>query len=296
MRGFKVAALFACVALLFIAGCATKWILKKDYESIQNELKEAESMGAKVCAPKEFATAEAHLDFFMDEWREYDYREARDHLLVALENVRKAKELSKNCIEKTPPDTDGDGILDPDDKCPNEPEDKDNWEDADGCPDPDNDGDKIADASDKCPNEPETYNGYQDEDGCPDTKPKKKYKRIVVTEKQIILKQMVHFETGKATITPDSYPILDEVADVLIENPNIRIRVEGHTDSRGSAEYNLRLSQARADAVKQYLVSKGIDPSRIEAIGYGESRPIDTNRTASGRARNRRVEIHIISR
>ncbi len=296
MRRLGTAALVATVALLFISGCATKWVLKKDYESIQNEINEAEAMGAKVCAPKELATAKAHMDFFMDEWREYDYREAREHLIVALNNARKAKELSRNCIEKTPPDTDGDGILDPDDKCPNEPEDKDNWEDADGCPDPDNDGDKIADAEDKCPNEPETYNNYQDEDGCPDTKPAKKYQRIVVTEKQIILKQMVHFETGKALIMPDSYPILDEVADVLIENPNIRIRVEGHTDSRGSMEFNMRLSEARAQSVKRYLVNKGIDPSRIETVGYGPTRPIDTNRTAAGRARNRRVEIHIISR
>jgi len=296
MKSFRVVALAALLAFLFISGCATKWVLKKDYESIQNEINEAEAMGAKVCAPKEFATAKAHMDFFMDEWREYDYREARDHLIVALNNARKAKELSKNCIEKTPPDTDGDGIYDDADKCPNEPEDKDGWEDEDGCPDLDNDGDEIADADDQCPNEPETYNKFQDEDGCPDTKPAKKYQRIVVTEKQIILKQMVHFETGKALIMPDSYAVLNEVADVLIENPNIRIRVEGHTDSRGSMELNMRLSNARADSVKQYLVSKGIDSSRIETVGYGPTKPIDTNRTASGRARNRRVEIHIISR
>lgn len=298
MKGLKIFLTIAILITLFFSGCAAKWILKKDSEAIQNELKEAESMGAKVCAPKEFATAEAHLDFFADEYNEYDYRAAREHLIVALDNVRKAKELSKNCIETTPPDADGDGILDPDDKCPNQPEDKDNFQDEDGCPDPDNDNDGIPDISDKCPNEPETLNGFEDEDGCPDVKPapKKEYTRITVTEKQIILKQMIHFETGKAVILPDSFAILDEVADVLIQNPNIRIRIEGHTDSTGSYDLNMRLSQSRADSVKQYLVSKGIDPFRMEAIGYGPSKPIDTNKTASGRARNRRVEIYITSR
>lgn len=288
MKGVKILVVLAILALFVASGCATKWILKKDSESIQNELKEAESMGAKMCAPKEYATAEAHLDFFTDEYNEYDYRAARDHLVVALDNVRKAKELSKNCIETTPPDADGDGILDPDDKCPDKPGPAEN----NGCPWPDTDGDGVTDNIDKCPNEP----GPVENNGCPIPKPTKTYQRITVTEKQIILKQMIHFETGKAVIMPDSFAILDEVADVLIQNPNIRIRVDGHTDSTGSYDLNMRLSQSRADSVKQYLVNKGIDSFRMETMGYGPSKPIDTNKTASGRAKNRRVEIHITSR
>ena len=290
MKGSKLLVLMALIALFVTSGCATKWILKKDYESIQNELKEAESMGAKKCAPKEFATAEAHLDFFTDEYNEYDYRTARDHLIVALDNTRKAKELSKNCIEATPPDTDGDGVPDYEDKCPTVPGPKEN----NGCPYPDTDNDGVPDNIDKCPNVP----GPIENNGCPIEKPapKKEYSRITVTEKQIILKQMVHFETGKSVIMPDSFAILDEVADVLIQNPNIRIRVDGHTDSQGSFDLNMKLSQSRADSVKQHLANKGIDSMRIETMGYGPSNPIDTNRTPSGRAKNRRVEIYIISR
>ncbi len=188
------------------------------------------------------------------------------------------------------PDNDKDGIPDKTDKCPLKPEDKDGYQDGDGCPDEDNDNDGIVDVKDKCPNEPEDYDGDADEDGCPD-----KYKLVVVTEERIELKQKVYFATNKSTILRKSYPLLNEVAQVLLDRPSIRVRIEGHTDSRGSARYNLKLSQARADSVKRYLVRQGVDPSRMEAVGYGEERPIEDNATREGRAANRRVEFHIIS-
>jgi outer membrane protein OmpA-like peptidoglycan-associated protein len=191
----------------------------------------------------------------------------------------------------TIPDTDGDGLLDPQDKCPHDAEDKDGFEDADGCPDLDNDKDGIPDTADKCPMDPETINGFEDEDGCPDQGPT----RVRVTREKIEILDKVYFETNKAIIKPISYSLLDQVALVIKAHPYIKkIRVEGHTDSVGNDAYNLKLSQARAESVQAYLINKGVDASRLEATGYGETKPVDTNNTAEGRANNRRVEFTIL--
>ncbi len=187
-------------------------------------------------------------------------------------------------------DLDGDGLIE-DDQCPEEPEDKDKFQDEDGCPDPDNDGDNFLDMNDACPNDPENINEYQDDDGCPDTAPTK----VKVTEKKIEILEKVFFDTNKATIKPVSFGVLDEVATVLNENLQItKIRVEGHTDSRGSDSYNLKLSQDRADSVRTYLVGKGVDPSRLLPVGFGETQPIQSNETSAGRDVNRRVEFVIL--
>ena len=187
------------------------------------------------------------------------------------------------------PDTDGDGILDPDDQCPTEPEDKDGWQDEDGCPDPDNDSDRILDVNDKCPNEPETVNGFEDGDGCPDKG------LVVVTKEKIEILQKVFFFTDKATIKKESYEVLNQVAAVLVGNPHLkRVRVEGHTDSQGKDKYNLDLSQRRSESVRAYLIAQGVAPDRLDAVGYGETVPIADNKTADGRAENRRVEFTIL--
>ena len=187
------------------------------------------------------------------------------------------------------PDTDGDGLLDPDDQCPQQPEDKDGFQDEDGCPDPDNDQDRILDVDDKCPNEPETVNGFEDGDGCPDKG------LVVVTKEKIQILQKVFFFTNKATIKKESYEVLNQVANVMIGNPNIkRVRVEGHTDSRGSDSYNKKLSDRRAKSVRQYLIERGVEPERLDGVGYGEEVPIADNATAEGRAENRRVEFTIM--
>nr|MBN1165362.1 OmpA family protein [Candidatus Krumholzibacteriota bacterium] len=156
------------------------------------------------------------------------------------------------------------------------------FQDEDGCPDLDNDLDGILDADDQCPNEPETFNGYMDEDGCPDERP---------LEEKFILRG-VTFESGSASLTPDSYAILDRVVKSLMAYPEVRIEIRGYTDSVGSWESNLRLSQRRADAVKQYLINSGIMADRILSRGYGEADPIAPNTTAAGRAENRRIEFH----
>ncbi len=198
------------------------------------------------------------------------------------------------------PDNDKDGVLDVADGavqpngfgvCLNNPEDKDGFEDEDGCPDPDNDKDTILDVADKCPLKPETVNGFEDEDGCPDTKEK----NVQITDTQIVILKKVFFAYDRDIIKPESFGILDEVVSVLSENLWInKIRVDGHTDHDGPDVYNLDLSTRRAAAVMRYLQGKGIDPARLSSAGFGESVPLASNRTAKGRADNRRVEFTIL--
>ncbi len=118
--------------------------------------------------------------------------------------------------------------------------------------------------------------------------------KVYIEKKKIVITETIRFETGKANILPASFSLLDEVASILATNPEIKVLVEGHTDSVGSDSYNLRLSQARADSVMQYLISGGISPDRLKALGYGEAKPIADNATKIGRAKNRRVEFTII--
>ena len=186
-------------------------------------------------------------------------------------------------------DDDGDGVDDVADACPNVAEDVDGFRDADGCPEPDNDEDGILDVDDLCPNEPEEVNGEKDEDGCPDSV------KAVVTDGAIVILDKVLFVSGKDHILKESHPVLEAVRETLADNPRIkRVRVEGHTDDRGSDSKNLSLSEMRARAVLRWLVTAGIDPERLEATGYGELRPIADNGTDEGRQRNRRVEFKIL--
>ena len=230
------------------------------------------------------------------------------------------------------PDSDGDGIPDDRDQCPNEPEDKDGFQDQDGCPDPDNDkdgildkddkcpdeaglpkyqgcpmpdrdGDGIPDDEDKCPDQPETFNGYQDEDGCPDGKPV-----VVVTETEVRIADQVFFDTNADTIQQKSFTLLDTVANVIIKTPKLtKIRVEGHTDDVGKADYNLDLSKRRAASVRKYLESKGVAADHLESEGYGMTAPVcqdmpellknaAKNKKAieACRAQNRRVGFKIL--
>jgi len=114
------------------------------------------------------------------------------------------------------------------------------------------------------------------------------------TSTRIVLRG-VNFDFDKSAIRTDSRPVLDEATDVLRGNPGVRISVEGHTDSRGTDEYNEKLSVRRAEAIFRYLVNHGVAPERMEVAGYGESRPVADNATESGRAQNRRVELHVVN-
>jgi len=123
--------------------------------------------------------------------------------------------------------------------------------------------------------------------------------KVVVTEEQIVTLEPIYFDFDKATIKPVSYPVLDQIVRVMTDRPAIEVRVEGHTDSKGTDAYNRRLSQRRAEAVVKYLVTKGVGPARLEAVGLGESRPLAANENPDGsdnpqgRAKNRRTEFHI---
>ncbi len=211
------------------------------------------------------------------------------------------------------PDSDNDGIIDPKDDCPNVK----GLPQFNGCPDTDMDG--IQDSKDKCP----LVAGLQEFNGCPDTdgdgipdnidlcplekgikenngcpKVEKAIEIIEITEEEEkILNEVfnnLEFETAKSTIKQESILSLEELAELLLAKPEYRIYIAGHTDNVGNKKSNQKLSKDRAEAVKNFLVSKGIDASRIETEGFGDQRPIDTNKTPEGRQKNRRVEFRII--
>ena len=181
------------------------------------------------------------------------------------------------------PDTDGDGFIDKVDACIEVPGVK-----PDGCPPKDTDGDMILDLEDDCVFEKEIYNGVDDDDGCPDDLPPE----LLIFKGEL---EGIEFEFGKATIRPDSTPVLDDVAAKLKKFPGLRVLIVGHTDNVGDAETNLQLSKRRAEAVKQYLVDKEVDASRIETDGKGDTDPVATNDTEEGRAKNRRIVFDIIA-
>ncbi|MCB9760676.1 MAG: OmpA family protein [Alphaproteobacteria bacterium] len=207
------------------------------------------------------------------------------------------------------PDNDQDGLLDADDRCPVKPGPK----ETQGCPDNDSDG--VANLDDECPDEPGPVNtkGCPDRDSdrvpdkrdqCPDEPidPRADPRRsngcptkVVVTKEKIEILEKVYFDVNKATIKPVSYGILDDVAQVLLDNPDItKIEVAGHTDSDGNDDSNLRLSQSRVESVVKYLAGKGVDESRLVPKGYGETQPIAPNDTRDNKAKNRRVEFVIL--
>lgn len=175
------------------------------------------------------------------------------------------------------PDTDGDGIKDSQDKCPTRP----GLAVYGGCPDTDGDG--IDDSRDKCP----TAAGPVDTDGCPE---------IAASDRRIleIAMRSVQFETGKAEIKSESFNVLLQIAEIMNRYPDFNLSIEGHTDDQGGAAENQALSEKRARACYNFLASSGVARDRMEYAGYGESQPIATNQTVSGRTLNRRVEFALI--
>jgi len=180
------------------------------------------------------------------------------------------------------PDPDKDGVPLPCDQCPKEAGVK-----PDGCPIRDTDGDGIFDDKDKCIDKPETKNGFEDQDGCPDTVPDavKKFSGVV---------EGIYFDKAKATIRPQSKAVLANAAKVLKDYTSISLEISGHTSSEGDAAVNQRLSQERADAVKQWLVDNGVPPERLKTRGAGPDEPIADNKTAAGREKNRRIEFKVV--
>jgi outer membrane protein OmpA-like peptidoglycan-associated protein len=189
-----------------------------------------------------------------------------------------------------PPDKDGDGILDPDDACPNEPGVKTDDPKTNGCPDNDRDKDGVPNAEDACPDEPGPRDSDPKKNGCP---------KAFIRGGKIEITDQVKFKTASAQILPgkDSDDILQAVFTILSQHPEIKkVRVEGHTDSTGSAATNKKLSKDRAAAVVKWLVARAIEPSRLVSQGFGPERPIGDNKTEEGKRMNRRVEFHIVER
>ncbi len=216
-------------------------------------------------------------------------------------------------------DQDGDGVPDSADQCADQAEDRDEFQDEDGCPDLDNDEDGIADTDDQCPLEAEDRDGFEDENGCPEADndqdtlndpvdncpneagpvdnggcPEAQRQRVRITANNIEILEKVYFRTDSDQIQRRSHALLDNVVAVLNNHPEItHLRIEGHTDDRGDDDHNMDLSTRRAEAVKAYLASHGVDEGRLHAQGFGETRPVVENDTREHRAQNRRVEFNI---
>lgn len=186
----------------------------------------------------------------------------------------KGTKIMKGC-----PDADGDGVADKDDNCPAVKGAKDNA----GCPWPDTDGDSVIDKDDKCP----TVAGTVANNGCPEVSDDA-IKKLNDYAKTIL------FNSGKSSFQKQTMPVLQAITAILKEYPTAKFSIEGHTDSDGKDASNLKLSQDRAAAVKNYLVANGIDASRLTSEGFGEAKPIDSNKTAKGKANNRRVEVKLV--
>jgi outer membrane protein OmpA-like peptidoglycan-associated protein len=198
------------------------------------------------------------------------------------------------------------------DRCPTVAEDPDGYNDDDGCPDLDNDADDVPDTSDQCPNDPEDRDGFEETDGCPefdndqdgipdmdDRCPNEKGQcvtRVEVTRDAIVVNDRLYFKEGTAVVEPGSYGLLDEIAAAITSNPAIaHLQIAAYTDSVGDDHANLKLSQARAEAIEAYFITRaGIDPDRLSSEGFGETKPIATDATPEGRERNRRVEFRIV--
>lgn len=351
--------------LFLLCGCGAVATTQGRIDGLKDVIAQAEQQGARACAPRQLAVARAHLEFADAELAQGHISRAEEHLRLAEPSAQAALTQSpQDRCGETPPvqDTDRDGILDPNDRCPEvpedhdgvededgcpeeedtdgdglsdardlcplQPEDVDSYQDEDGCPEPDNDLDGIADVDDRCPTAPEDADSFEDADGCPDedndrdsvldvddmcpnepglppaavqaiadpadrpeTGCPRVYRDVEVTTEAIRIRQTIYFRVNKATIRPVSFPILDTVTQVLTDYPDIKVEVQGHTDSQGNDAHNLDLSQRRAESVREYLVSRGVSADRLRPKGYGESAPIESNRTRAGRAANRRVEF-----
>lgn len=215
-----------------------------------------------------------------------------------------------------PSDRDGDGIVDTDDACPDDPGPKTDDPATNGCPD--RDGDSVPDKVDACPDVPgvktddpktngcppdrdhdgiiDPQDACPDEPGPPNEDPKKNGCPLAqIVADQVVIRDQIKFRYDKAELDPASDPILQAVAALLSAHAEItKVRIEGHTDNKGSAPYNLSLSKRRAASVLAWLVAHGIDKKRLDSQGLGLTKPIDDNGTEEGRRNNRRVEFHIV--
>jgi outer membrane protein OmpA-like peptidoglycan-associated protein len=229
---------------------------------------------------------------------EGDFTVGVEFLIGAPKKVKQSEVL----VTGPPPDKDNDGIADADDKCADRPEDSDNFEDGDGCPDIDNDGDHVLDIADKCAGEPESFNGFNDDDGCNDSVPE------AVDGLRGTVEGLIYAE-GETVVRDSAQKYMAKIAKVLADNPSVKIVLVGHTDDReakafvqppaeGQPEPDIAsiatdLARARAEAVRQALVAQGVPSGRIVVDGVGAEEPVTDNNSAKGRLANRRVELKL---
>ncbi len=314
--------------VLLLVGCTGSLpAVRGLHDTLRERIHEAKYLGGMECAPAELADAQASYRFASSDLNRGQLERAEEHLVEGLAAAARAQEAGLHCNarglvpDKTTdpwidqdgdgvtdeqdrcpwaiedvdeyldtdgcpePDDDGDGILDRQDTCPREAEDLDGFEDSDGCPELDNDTDGVSDEFDQCPNHPETKNGFEDDDGCPDFRPE----HLTVHPDSLVLKKPLTFVDGNAILLGQSHPALREVITMMKAAPEVTLRIEVHTDNKGKAATLLKLSQARAQSVHDFLIKEGIAAERLEAEGFGDSQPVSTNRTASGRKANNRV-------
>lgn len=300
MRKYLLKALMVGVVMVAASGCSVMMGISKDdagkVSSLNSEIEKAKAEGAMKCAPVELARAEAAVVLYEHEATEPEeekilagYRSKADAALKDLQE--KVKTDCKKTVAPPPPppppapapppppppppapkDSDGDGVIDPNDKCPDTP--KGVKVDDVGCP-LDTDGDGVPDYIDQCPTTPKGV--PVDAVGCH------------LFRQSIIIN--VEFEFGKSEVRPQYKDEIAKAADFMKKYPGVSCTIEGHTDDVGTNAYNKKLSQARAEAVKKYMVDNfGIDAKRLGAKGYGEEMPIASNKTPEGRQKNRRIE------
>ncbi len=184
-------------------------------------------------------------------------------------------------------DRDGDGLLDPLDRCPDVQAGPTPDPDRPGCPAPDRDRDTVPDFKDACPDQPGAPHPDPKKNGCPSL--------VQIADGKLVILRPVFFATNRDLILPQSFPVLQAVTDALLASPHIKkVSIEGHTDNRGRAAYNVDLSNRRAQSVRRWLVSHSIAEDRVSAVGFGPNRPIADNTSEKGRAKNRRVDFVIV--
>lgn len=189
------------------------------------------------------------------------------------------------------PDTDNDqdNVSDDMDECPRVPEDRDGYQDGDGCPDLDNDGDRIIDEKDKCPMVAENFNNFEDYDGCPDMIERTQVKEVKKSNRRVLRK--VRFKLGTANFTFESFEELDRLADEMLQFPKYHYEIVVHTDNTKDLKNSIILSKNQGLAIRSYLISRGLPGVRLSITPMGSQKPMDSNATPRGRAKNRRVEI-----
>ena len=321
MKKMYLVGVLAAVMMVFSSGCATlNRLLPDELQETKTAIDEARARGADQRCPEDYRQVVSMWYKAKELYVACQSKEAFALARAATERARVLCTATKDSdgdgvfddLDQCPAtpkgvkvdqrgcplDSDGDGVFDYQDKCPGTPAGV--AVNASGCP-LDSDGDGIYDYLDRCANTPKGVK--VDQKGCPlDSDADTVYDYLdqcpgtpwgaKVDERGCWVIRGTQFQVGSSEIRPSSYPALNEIADVLEKNPSVKLEVAGHTDSTGSAALNQRLSEQRAQAVLEYLVSKGIDRDRLSAKGYGLTKPIATNATPQGRAKNRRVELH----